>query len=62
MSRPAPCIALVRPGNNTIRREIVGIRLDLERDRLRLLDAVGDAAALGIGYLLFFDLVIEFDV
>src|SRR6516165_4318395 len=41
--------ASMRPGNDPVRREIVGIGQDLARDRLRLFDPVGDAVALGVG-------------
>jgi hypothetical protein len=59
ISRAAPCSALVRPGNNTVRRKIVGIGQNLGRLGLRLLDAVGDAATLGIGNRLFLAVELE---
>src|ERR1700689_5144856 len=38
----------MRPGNDAVRREIIGIRQDLAGDRLRLLDPVGNAVAFGV--------------
>src|ERR1700733_8400850 len=45
----ASCNASMRPGDDPVRSEIVGIGQDLARLRLRLLDPVGDAVALGVG-------------
>src|SRR5271170_7801605 len=39
----------MRPGNDAVRRKIVGIGQDLAGDRLPLLDPVGNAVALGVG-------------
>src|SRR5271165_3075678 len=39
----------MRPGNDAIRREIVGIGQDLPDRRLRILDPIGDPVSFGVG-------------
>src|SRR5947209_6680827 len=52
----------VRPRRQAVVSEIVGIRNDLARRRLRFLDAIGDAVALGVSDRLFLRIKAEPDL